>query len=340
MTLAGWLRRAQRLYGEHGAALGQTATGARDEALYLILRTLGLPLDSGPSVLGRRLSAAESAAIAGVFRRRLVERVPAAYITREAWLGGVRFHVDERVLIPRSYFVEILPEQVDPWLADPGGGHPRRRRLHGLRLPRDPARPALQERPGSTRSTCRRDALEVAAVNVRRHRLAGRVRLLRGDLLRPAPPRRYDVILCNPPYEPTAHVDRLPAEFRREPRLALDGGPDGLGLIRRLVRQAARRLAAARDPHDRGRREARRLRARVRPPRAPLVPHRRRQRLRVPHPGRAPGARVTPGRGRRGRSPRGGSGARGRASASPRGGGRGGRRGSTSRGRSPRSRRS
>ena len=242
MTLGGWLRRAERQYAESGAVLGQTAAGAHDEALYLILRTLGLPLGSGPGARRRRLSAAQSAAVAEVLRRRLVERVPAAYITREAWLGGARFHVDERVLIPRSYFVEVLAEQVDPWLADPAGvtrvadvctgsgclavllaRHFRRARVDAFDLSAD--------------------ALEVAAANVRRHRLSGRVRLLRGDLLRPAPGgRRYDVIACNPPYEPTAIVDGLPPEFRREPRLALDGGRDGLVLVRRLVRQAARRL--------------------------------------------------------------------------------------------------
>jgi ribosomal protein L3 glutamine methyltransferase len=229
------------MYAAHGAALGQTATGAHDEALYLILRTLGLPLDSESSVLGRRLSAAQGAAIAGVLHRRLAERVPAAYITREAWLGGMRFHVDERVLIPRSYFVEILPGQVDPWLRGPervtrvadvctGSGclaillarHFRNARVDGIDLSAG--------------------ALEVAGINVRRNRLSGRVRLLQGDLLGPAPAGRYDVILCNPPYEPTAHVDGLPEEFRREPRLALDGGPDGLALVRRLIGQSARRL--------------------------------------------------------------------------------------------------
>jgi ribosomal protein L3 glutamine methyltransferase len=244
VTLGGWLRRAERQYAGHRAALGQTSAVAHDEALYLILRTLGLPLDSRPSVLARKLSPSESAAIRDVLHRRLVDRVPAAYITREAWLGGLRFHVDERVLIPRSYFVEILPGQVDPWLRDParvtrvadvctGSGclaillarHFRNARVEAIDLSAD--------------------ALEVAAINVRRHRLAGRVRLLRGDLLDPAPAGRYDVILCNPPYEPTAHVDRLPREFRSEPRLALDGGPDGLGLVRRLLRQAAPRLKPA-----------------------------------------------------------------------------------------------
>lgn len=241
MTPAGWLKRAERLSAENKAAFGQITAGARDEALYLILRTLGLPLDSGPAVLGRRLSAQQSAAVGAALRRRFVDREPAAYITREAWLGGLRFHVDERVLIPRSYFVEILPEQVDPWLADPaavtrvadvctGSGclavllarHFRRARVDAMDL--------------------LAGALEVARLNIRRHRLSGRIRLLQGDLLGPAGAARYDVILSNPPYEPSAHVDRLPAEFKREPRAALDGGRDGLDLVRRLVRQAADRL--------------------------------------------------------------------------------------------------
>ncbi len=229
------------MYVEHGAALGQVAASARDEALYLMLSTLRLPLESGPSVLERKLTAAESAEIGRVFQRRLIEHVPAAYITGEAWLGGLRFHVDERVLIPRSYFVEILGTQVDPWLQDlkgvtrvadvcTGSGclavllarHFRGARVDGIDLSAG--------------------ALEVAALNVARHRLAGRVRLVESNLFTSVPAARYNVILSNPPYETSAHVDALPEEFRREPRLALDGGPDGLGLIRRIVRQSAARL--------------------------------------------------------------------------------------------------
>ena len=170
-----------------------------------------------------------------------MDRVPAAYITREAWLGGLRFHVDERVLIPRSYFVEILPGQVDPWLRDPA----RVRRVADVCTGSGCLAVLLARHFKGARVDAidlSVDALEVAAINVRRHRLADRVRLSRGDLLARAPSPRYDVIVSNPPYEPTAHVDRLPEEFRREPRVALDGGPDGLGLVRRLVRQAARRL--------------------------------------------------------------------------------------------------
>ncbi len=229
------------MYRKHGAALGQTAASARDEALYLILRTLELPLASTSAVLNRRLSTAESAALAAVFHRRLVERVPAAYITREAWLGGLKFYVDERALIPRSYFVEILPDQVDPWLREPA----RVRRVADVCTGSGCLAILLARHFKGARVDAidlSVDALEVAGINVARHRLSGRVRLAKGDLLARAPSALYDVILSNPPYEPTAHVDRLPEEFRREPRLALDGGADGLDLIRRLIAQAARRL--------------------------------------------------------------------------------------------------
>jgi len=231
------------MYDEHGAALGQVATNARDEALYLILRTLRIPLESGPAVLDRKLTSRESRAIAEVLRRRLEDRVPAAYITGEAWLGGLRFHVDERVLIPRSYFVEILEHQVDPWISDLSkvarvadvctgsaclaillARHFKKAKVDGIDLSAG--------------------ALEVGKLNVARHRMGGRVRLLESDLFGSVPAARYDVILSNPPYEPSAHVDSLPEEFQKEPRLALDGGPDGLELIRRIVAQSARRLKA------------------------------------------------------------------------------------------------
>ncbi|MEO5960600.1 MAG: hypothetical protein ABIR80_15915, partial [Opitutaceae bacterium] len=109
-TLGDWLRCAEKLYARENLALGQTATNAHDEALYLLLRTLDLPLDSEPAVLARKLSPAERAAVEKVFRRRVLDRVPAAYLTREAWLGEQRFYVDERVIVPRSYFLEIIPQ--------------------------------------------------------------------------------------------------------------------------------------------------------------------------------------------------------------------------------------
>jgi ribosomal protein L3 glutamine methyltransferase len=240
-TLRTWLGWAIKLYASHNLALGQVASTAHDEALYLLLRTLGLPLESGPAVLKRKLTASEHEALLAAFHRRVVERVPAAYITREAWLGGRRFYVDERVIIPRSYFVELIPEQLPSWL--PAG------------------RPVKQVADVCTGSGCvaillaeqfpqakvdaidlSADALAVAALNLAEHRLSRRVNLHRSDLFNQVPAVKYDLIVSNPPYEPSALVDGLAAEFHAEPRLALDGGIDGMDIIRRLLRQAKRRL--------------------------------------------------------------------------------------------------
>ncbi|MDD2763209.1 MAG: 50S ribosomal protein L3 N(5)-glutamine methyltransferase [Opitutaceae bacterium] len=240
-TLGDWLAWAEAEYARRGLALGQVATSAHDEALYLLLRTLGLPIESGAAVLARRLAPAETAAVARVLRRRILDRVPAAYLTREAWLGGHRFYVDERAIIPRSYFLEIIP-QLPRLLKKPPAGVRRAADvctgsgclavLLARRFPR--ARiDAIDLSAG---------ALAVAKINVAQHGLAGRVTLHRSDVFTAVPPARYDVILCNPPYEPSALMRTLPPEFKQEPRLALDGGRDGLEVIRRLLTQARARL--------------------------------------------------------------------------------------------------
>lgn len=241
-TLGGWLELAERLYARENLALGQVATNAHDEALYLLLRTLDLPLDSGAQVLARRLTPAQTAAVKKILRRRIADRVPAAYLTREAFLGGHRFYVDERVIIPRSYFLEILPAQLGPFVPDAekvvrvadvctGSGclaillahHFPRAQVDAIDLSAD--------------------ALAVARINVRAHRLARRVKLFQSDVFDAVPPARYDVILSNPPYVPTHELRGLASEFKQEPRLALDGGADGLAVIRRLLHQARSRLA-------------------------------------------------------------------------------------------------
>lgn len=241
MTLGDWLQFAEKLYARESLALGQVAASAHDEALYLLLHTLGLPLDSAARVLAKKLTADERASVEAMLHRRVVDHVPAAYLTHEAWLGGHRFYVDERVLIPRSYFVEIIPEQLDGWLPDPakirqvadvctGSGCLALLLAHHF--------PAAKVDAIDLSA----DALEVAKVNVHAHRLARRVALHRSDVFDAVPAAKYDVILSNPPYEPSAHCDALPAEFRQEPRLALDGGKDGLDIIRKLLRQARTRL--------------------------------------------------------------------------------------------------
>ena len=236
-----WLHGVEKIYAKSGAALGQVAASAHDEALYLLLRTLDLPLDSDARVLAKKLTLTERTKIEAVFRRRLVDHVPAGYLTREAWLGEHQFYVDERVIIPRSYFLEIIPEQLDGWLPDPkkvtrvvdvctGSG------CLAILLAKHFPKAAVDAVDLSP------DALAVAAINVKAHRLTQRVTLHRSDVFDAVPLVKYDVILSNPPYEPSAHCDALPMEFKQEPRLALDGGRDGLDIIRKLLRQARTRL--------------------------------------------------------------------------------------------------
>lgn len=249
-----WLKFAEKLYARADLALGQVATNAHDEALYLILRTLGLSLDSDARVLARKLSSAEGAKLTAVFRRRVVERVPAAYLTREAWLGEHHFYVDERVIVPRSYFLELIPEALAAAL--PAGTRVRRAMdvctgSGCLAILLAHAFPAAQVDASDLSAA----ALEVAKINVAEHRLQRRVKLYESDvfeaipappsLRRTGPPVRYDVIISNPPYEPSGHVDGQAPEFAAEPRLAHDGGRDGLDIIRKIVAQARSRL----QPH-------------------------------------------------------------------------------------------
>lgn len=243
-TLGDWLEFAEKLYVREKLALGQVATNAHDEALYLLLRTLELPLDSEARVLVKKLTAAQRQAVEQALRRRILDRVPAAYLTREAWLGEHRFYVDERVIIPRSYFLEIIPQQLDAWLPPSvkvkrvvdvctGSGCLAILLAHHFK--------------SATVDACDLSpaALDVARINVREHRLTRRVRLFESDVFDSVPSARYDVILSNPPYEPSALVDAQAPEFAAEPRLAHDGGGDGLQIIRKLLGQARDRL----QPH-------------------------------------------------------------------------------------------
>ncbi|AWI08439.1 50S ribosomal protein L3 N(5)-glutamine methyltransferase [Ereboglobus luteus] len=247
-TLRDWLAFAEDAYARAGLALGQIATNAHDEALYLLLRTLDWPLDSDASVLDKRIAPAQRTALRAMLRRRVIERVPAAYITREAFLGGNRYYVDERVLIPRSYFLELIPAQLDCWLPQNGKGA---RRVVDVCTGSGCLAIELAHHFPNARVDAidlSADALDVAKINVREHRLSRRVKLYRSDVFDavPAPKspaEKYDVILSNPPYEPSRICDDLPVEFQKEPRLALDGGRDGLDIIRKLLAQARDRLA-------------------------------------------------------------------------------------------------
>lgn len=241
-TLRDWLAFAEETYARTGLALGQIATSAHDEALYLFLRTLDWPLDSDASVLDAHIAPAQRITLRALLERRVIARTPAAYITREAFLGEHRYYVDERVLIPRSYFLELIPQQLDGWL--PENGQRVRRVVDVCTGSGCLAIELAHHFPKASVDAIdlSPDALAVAAINVREHKLTRRVRLHESDVFDAVPPAKYDVILSNPPYEPTSICDTLPVEFRKEPRLALDGGRDGLDIICKLLRQARERL--------------------------------------------------------------------------------------------------
>lgn len=249
-TIGEWLEWALRRYARNKIALGQVADNAHDEALYLLLRTLELPLESPRSVLRRKLTPAQATRVEHVFRRRIDERVPAAYLTQEAFLGGHRFYVDERVIIPRSYFVELLPAVAE--LVESRTGSRGRTKAVTRVVDVCTGSGCLAVLLAHQFPAAKVDAIElsgdafaVAARNIAEHGLTRRITLHRSDVFDGVPPVKYDVILSNPPYVPTRELRDLAPEFKQEPAMALDGGRDGLDVVRKLLRQARERL----QPH-------------------------------------------------------------------------------------------
>jgi ribosomal protein L3 glutamine methyltransferase len=239
MTVAAFIRSATRRFERSGLHFGHGTHNARDEAVYLALHALHLRHDTLRANLHRRLSAAERRKLSAMVMRRVRERVPAAYITGEAWLGEYRFYSDSRAIVPRSFIAELLREGLRPWL-------------------RRPAQTALDLCTGSgclavllakafpaariDASDLSAEALELARKNVARYRLKRRIRLVRSDLFSALGSRRYDLIVSNPPYVRAASMRSLPPEYRHEPRVALAGGEDGLDLVRRIIAGAAGHL--------------------------------------------------------------------------------------------------
>lgn len=222
------------------AGFGHGTANAHDEAAWLVLWRLGLPLDSAlgdepDSVANQPVTPAQQALVATLFEERIATRKPAAYLTHEAWLVGVPFYVDERAIMPRSFIAELLADgSIDGWLSDQthdvldlctGNG--------SLAVLAAMAWPEVQVTGADISS----DALAVARINVERHGLHERVHLVQSDALAGVP-GPWDLILCNPPYVNAQSMTQLPAEYRAEPELALAGGADGMDFIRRLLRAA------------------------------------------------------------------------------------------------------
>lgn len=241
-TVRDLLRLAVSRFTRAGLSFGHGTDNAYDEAVYLILHTLHLPLDTLDPFLDARLLPDEIAAVMEVIRRRVDERVPAAYITHEAYMHGQRFYVDERVIVPRSFIGELLQDGLAPWVSDIDAIGPVLELCTGSGcLPIL----AAQAWPHASIDAVdiSADALEVARRNVADYGLEDRIHLYHGDLYAPLPAgATYDVILSNPPYVNEGSMQRLPAEYQAEPRIALAGGDDGMDVVRRIVAGARAHL--------------------------------------------------------------------------------------------------
>jgi len=240
-TVRDLLRFAVSHFNESGLFFGHGSASAYDEAVYLILHTLHLPLDRLEPFLDARLTTAELEQVLGVIERRATEKIPAAYLTREAWLGDFSFYVDERVIVPRSFIAELLREQLSPLIEEP-----------------DDIRSALDLCTGSgclaillahafqnaaiDATDISREALQVAQKNITDYNLEHKINLIQSDLFAGLPGRRYDLIVSNPPYVDAESMAALPEEYRHEPRNALAAGEDGLDAIRAILRDAPSHL--------------------------------------------------------------------------------------------------
>lgn len=239
MTVLELIERVSARLDQAGVSFGHGTTRAFDEAAWLVLWALKHPLEDLESVGAQPVNAEDEARVVDLVGQRVNSRVPTAYLTGEAWLQGVPFEVDPRVIIPRSLIAEVIAEGiVDPWLREhttdvldlcTGNG--------SLAVLAALAWPDVRVQASDISA----DALAVAQRNVQRHGLSHRVQLFQGDGLS-ACPGPHDLILCNPPYVNRDSMARLPAEYRAEPALALDGGIDGMDFIRHLMRDLAASL--------------------------------------------------------------------------------------------------
>jgi len=243
MTLIELITAQSARLKQAGVSFGHGTGNAFDEAAWLVLWSLALPMDALEAKAKNELSADEQAKAEALITQRIETRQPAAYLTKEAWLQNVPFYVDERTIVPRSFIAELLADgegsgTLDAWLSDTthkvldlctGNG--------SLAVIAAMAYPEVTVDAADISE----DALAVARINVDKHKLAKRIALMQSDLLA-AVRGPYDLILCNPPYVNSQSMQALPAEYRAEPALALAGGDDGMDLIRRILREAPKHM--------------------------------------------------------------------------------------------------
>ncbi len=240
-TIRDFLRYAVSQFNQSNLFFGHGSTNAYDEAAYLILSTLHLPLEQLDPFLDASLTDSECEQILNIISRRIHDKIPAAYLTQEAWLDDYSFYVDERVIVPRSFIAELIPSQLSPWVIDPnqiqsaldlctGSGCLAILLAHSF------------EQAKIDASDISSDALAVAQTNVTNYDLDDRIQLIQADLFTNIPKHRYDLIISNPPYVNAESMATLPAEYRHEPNLALASGESGIDATRTILGNAKQYL--------------------------------------------------------------------------------------------------
>jgi ribosomal protein L3 glutamine methyltransferase len=235
-TIRDFIRWGMSRFNEAGIYFGHGTDNALDEAAYLVLHTLHLPPQVGEAYLDTRLTESERRRVVEILLRRVEERLPAPYLTHEAWYGGMPFYVDERVLIPRSPIIELIEAHFEPWVKPErvqnildlctGSGC--------IAIACAAAFPEARVDAADLSA----DALAVTAINIEHYQMAEQVHAIESDLFSGLKGRRYDIIVSNPPYVDAQDMAALPEEFRHEPALALAAGEDGLDLVLKILYEA------------------------------------------------------------------------------------------------------
>ncbi|WP_153130988.1 50S ribosomal protein L3 N(5)-glutamine methyltransferase [Dechloromonas hortensis] len=243
ITVRDYLRYAVSRFNAAGLFFGHGNDNAWDEAVYLTLHTLNLPLDRLEPFLDARLLPHEREMLLDIYSRRSQDRLPAAYLTHEAWLGEHRFYVDERVIVPRSFIAELLQEQLTPWIDDPWAVESALDLCTGsgcLAILTALAFPEAQV----DAVDLSKDAISVAERNIADYHLTERIQIIQSDAFSQLDGKRYDLIISNPPYVNAESVAALPPEYLHEPEMALGSGDDGLDFTRIILREAKKHLTA------------------------------------------------------------------------------------------------
>lgn len=241
VTVRDWLRYAVSRFNRNKVFFGHGCTNAFDEAVWLVMHALDLPADRLEPFMDACILGEEREHLLALIDRRVDERVPTAYLTNEAWLNGFRFKVDPRVIIPRSFFAELLEDGFSPWVNDPETVRSALDLCCGsgcLAILMTQAFPKAQ----IVAVDLSDDALAVAQDNIDDYGLNGQIELVRSDLFEGLADRRFDLIISNPPYVTEEAMRALPPEYLHEPRMALAAGVDGLDVVRRILVEARAHL--------------------------------------------------------------------------------------------------